>query len=102
MIEASPAGTLLHVNVKPKASRNGIVGVHADRLKIAVSAAPEKGKANAAVLEVIAKQLCLKRSQLSLVAGETNTIKTLLVSGISAEGLRRQIEAVLHSPEPSA
>jgi uncharacterized protein len=53
MIETHADGLLLQVHVKPKSSRNRLIGVHGHRLKIAVTAAPEKGKANAAVLELL-------------------------------------------------
>ncbi|MGC1273601.1 MAG: DUF167 domain-containing protein [Planctomycetaceae bacterium] len=88
-------GVVLPVHAKPKSSRNGVVGVHAGRLKVAVTAAPEKGKANAAVLEVLAKGLGLKRSQLSLVAGETDPRKTVLVTGIDAADVRQRIATAL-------
>ena len=94
-IDASPAGLLLLVRAKPKASRNGLAGVHAGRLKVAVTAAPEKGKANAAVLEVLADALDLKRSQLSLASGETDPSKAILVTGVTADDLRTRIAAAL-------
>ncbi len=88
-------GVLLAVQARPKASRNGVVGVHAGRLKVAVTAAPEKGKANAAVLDVLAKALDLKRSQLALATGEANPRKTVAVTGLDAEELRRRISTAL-------
>ena len=99
MIEAHPEGAFLYVVVKPKASRNGLIGIHAERVKVAVTAPPEKGKANAAVLEVVAKQLGLKRSQVSLVSGETNSMKTLLVRNVVPDELRQQVDAVLRTIE---
>lgn len=83
------------MQAKPKASRNGLAGIHAGRLKVAVTAAPAKGKANAAVLEVLAEALGLKRSQLSLVAGDTDPRKTVLVTGVTADDLRERIAAAL-------
>lgn len=94
-LEPTPAGVLLPVQAKPKASRNGLAGVHAGRLKVAVTAAPEKGKANVAVLEVLADALGLKPSQLSLAAGETDPRKTVLVTAITAEDLQSRITAAL-------
>lgn len=98
MIELTDSadGVLLPVQAKPKASRNGLAGVHAGRLKVAVTAAPEKGKANAAVLEVLADALDLRRSQLSLAAGETDPRKTVLVTGITADELQTRIAAALN------
>ena len=95
LLEETPDGVRLPLQAKPKASWNGLAGVHAGRLKVAVTAAPEKGKANAAVLEVLAKALELKRSQVSLVAGETDPRKTVLVRGVSADELRGRIARAL-------
>lgn len=88
-------GMLLPVHAKPKSSRNGVVGIHAGRLKVAVTAAPEKGKANAAVIDVLVTELDLKRSQLTLVAGETDPRKTVLVAGLDADDLQRRIVMAL-------
>lgn len=93
----APAGILLPVHAKPKASRNALLGIHAGRLKVAVTAAPEKGKANAAVLDLLAGALGLKRSQVSLVSGDTDSRKTVLVMDCTADELRGRIAAALPS-----
>jgi uncharacterized protein len=95
MIESHADGLLLQVHVKPKSSRNGLIGIHGDRLKIAVTSAPDKGKANAAVLELLSKQLGLKRSQVTLVAGETVPLKTVLVRAVDQDALRQRIASAL-------
>lgn len=94
-IHLTPDGLVIHVLAKPKASRNAIIGTHDGRLKVAVTVAPEKGKATAAVLAVIAEALRLKRSQVSLSAGETTPLKSVLVTGIGVDELQRRIVAVL-------
>ena len=71
----------LQLKVIPKSSRNRVVGWVGDRLKIQVTAAPERGKANAAVVEVLAAALGLSRSQVRIVAGETTPLKTAEVDG---------------------
>jgi len=91
----SGAGLLLLVLAKPKSSRNALLGVHDGRLKAAVTAAPEKGKANAAVLNLLAKALGLKRSQLSLAAGDTDPRKAVLVAGVTADDLSARIASAL-------
>ena len=65
----------LLVKVVPKASRNA-VKVENGRLKIYVSAAPEKGKANAAVLELLAEHLGVPKRKIILLKGETSPLKT--------------------------
>lgn len=88
MLFPHPRGTLLHIRAQPGARREGIVGVQADRLKVAVHAAPEKGKANAALIKVIADELGLKRSQIQLLSGESSHQKTLLIENLTVETVR--------------
>jgi len=70
---------LLPVRVQPGASRAGVLGEHAGRLKVAVAAPPEKGKANKALLRQLAKRLGLSRTALSLAGGETCRDKLVAV-----------------------
>ena len=67
----------LRLKVVPKASRSRVAGCVGDRLKVQVTAPPERGKANAAVLELLADRLQLARSAVRLVAGETSPQKTV-------------------------
>jgi uncharacterized protein (TIGR00251 family) len=60
-------------------------------LKIKVSAAPEKGKANQCLLEFLAKQLGVKKNAVHLVSGQTNRVKRLQVSGISSAMLLKKL-----------
>jgi uncharacterized protein (TIGR00251 family) len=71
----------LQLKVVPKSSRDRVVGWIGDRLKIQVTAAPERGKANDAVIEVLAETLGLSRSQVKLVSGETSPLKTVEILG---------------------
>jgi uncharacterized protein (TIGR00251 family) len=57
------------------------VGWIGDRLKIQVTAPPERGKANKAVIEVLAEALGLARNQVRIVAGETSPLKTVEIEG---------------------
>lgn len=84
-ITESQHGLLLPVKAQPGARRNGIVGEHAGMLKVAVTAAPEKGKANDAILEVLSEALGLKRHQIDLVSGMTSPLKIFQLSGISKD-----------------
>jgi len=75
---------LLHLKVVPKASRDRVVGWVGDRLKVQVTAAPERGKANAAVVEVLAAALGVSRGRVRIIAGETSPLKTVEVDGDEA------------------
>lgn len=83
-------GLELRLRVTPKAAREGIAGLRpqADggaRLAVKVRAAPERGRANAAVIALLARGLGLPKNALSLLAGESERDKTLLVNGPAAE-----------------
>ena len=77
------------------ASRSAIKGVHGDALKVAIAAPPEKGKANKALIVFLAKQLGLKRSMVTLVAGPAARDKTLRLEGVDAAEVRRRLEDCL-------
>lgn len=94
-LQATAGGVLLPVHAQPGARKNGVTGVHAGRLKVAVTQAPEKGKANDALVKVLADLLGLKRSQLSLVAGETSHHKKFLVAGIDIRALTEKLGRLL-------
>lgn len=77
-------GVELRVKVVPGASRDRIAGVLGDALKIQVSAAPERGRANAAVEELIATALGVPRNAVRIMGGLTQPRKTICVEGKNA------------------
>lgn len=79
---------LLDVKVVPKSSRDRIVGELDGALKVAVSAAPERGAANAAVCKLLAKSLGLRLQQVAVEAGHTNPRKTLRIAGATLQAVR--------------
>lgn len=85
MLRDHPDGVLLSLRVQPGSRKEGILGVHGDRLKVAVHAAPEKGKANDAVIDVLAEALSLRKKQIVLQQGTTNQNKVLLLMGVSQQ-----------------
>lgn len=70
---------LLQVYVQPKASRDAIVGVHGDELKIAITAPPIDGKANQHLSKYLAKQCKVAKSQVNIIRGELGRHKTLSI-----------------------
>jgi uncharacterized protein (TIGR00251 family) len=88
-------GLILPVRAQPGARKNGVVGEHNGALKVAVTAAPEDGKANKALLEVLGEALGLKRSRIELIGGMTSREKRFLVNGLAKEELERRIASLL-------
>ena len=76
--------------VCPKARQDAITGIHAGALKVSVTAPPEKGKANDAVVKLLAKALDLPKHAVTIVAGETSQDKTAVVA-LGPEELRRRL-----------
>jgi len=88
-------GVLLPVRAQPGARANTIRGLHGGALKVAVTQVAEKGKANKALLQLLCKSLALRRSQLTLLSGNSSADKLFLVTDISRKELARRIESVL-------
>lgn len=74
---------LLHCLVQPKASRDEIIGLQDDRLKIRITAPPVDGKANSHLIRFLADVCQLPRSRLSIHSGETGRRKTIRISNTS-------------------
>jgi uncharacterized protein len=77
-------GCTLSVRVHPGARTNGVTGVHADALKIALTAPPVDGKANEALITFLASALHLPRARVALVSGLTSRAKMVRITGRSA------------------
>jgi len=79
---------LLPVKVVPGASRTRCLGEWEGRARIAVAAAPEKGKANTALAAFLAKLLSVRRRDVVVVAGHTSPLKTIRIERVSADAVR--------------
>ncbi len=91
-IETHPDGRcLLRVKAVPGASRDALAGVLGDRLKIRVSAPPEGGKANRAILALLARQLGLKASDLEIIGGASNPEKCIAIARLAAHEIGERL-----------
>ena len=77
----------LHVKVIPGASRDEVVGLMNQTLKVRVVAPPERGKANVAVLRLVADVLDLPLSAVRIVAGHASRLKIVEIDGLEAGDL---------------
>ena len=77
------------VLVTPRASRERVGPVLEGRLKVAVTAPPVEGEANAAVCALLARALGVPRSTVTVVRGESGRRKTVRVVGVGADAVRR-------------
>jgi uncharacterized protein (TIGR00251 family) len=85
------ASTRLSLRVAPGARRTEIVGRHGDRWKVRVAAAPEQGRANAAVCALLADALALPRDAVTVVSGGSSRDKLVDLAGIGPEETERRL-----------
>lgn len=96
IISSTPDGCQIRLRVKPKAARDEIIGIQGLALKVAVREAPEKGKANRAVMKLLARLLDVASSSVSLRSGETSQDKTVQIAGLTSEECLRRLEPFLN------
>jgi len=79
-----PDGCTLTIRLHPGARKNAVTGVHAEALKIALTAPPVDGKANEALIAFLSDTLHLPRARINIVGGLTSRSKTIRITGKSA------------------
>lgn len=80
----------MRVRVTPRSSRNELLGLEEEVLRVKLQAPPVEGEANRALLELMARVLDVPRSSIVIVAGHRSRQKTLAIRGLSAlEAVRR-------------
>ena len=93
-ITKTNTGATFRVRVQPGASKNEIIGVQEDALKVRISAPPVEGKANKALVQFLAEQLAVKRSQVEITSGHTSRSKTIHVVG---KGIEKKLQNIIDS-----
>jgi len=88
-------GCVLPVRAQPGARRAGILGEQGGAIKVAVTAPPDQGRANKALVEVLRELLDVKRSQVELLSGATSRDKRFLIRGVKKAELERRVAALL-------
>jgi len=89
--QSRPDGLELTVKVVPGASRTKVAGVWDTALKVAVSAPPEGGKANAAVVKLLAQVFGVKKGNVTLIAGTTQPVKRFAITDITPQDARQRL-----------
>ncbi len=72
-------GLVLRLYIQPKASRDALVGVHGDELKVAITAPPVDGQANAHLVKFLAKQFRVAKGQVMIEKGELGRHKQVKI-----------------------
>ncbi|MBI5865779.1 MAG: YggU family protein [Planctomycetes bacterium] len=90
-ITASGGGVQLTVKVVPGASRTKVAGGWNQALRVAVSAPPEDGRANAELVEFLATVFGVKRAAVSIVRGNTQRVKLVQVRGVDVATAQQKL-----------
>ena len=91
-VSRSADGLVLRLYIQPKASRDAIVGAHGDELKVAITAPPVDGQANAHLLKFLAKQFRVAKSQVVIEKGELGRHKQVRI--INPQQIPAQVAAI--------
>ena len=92
-IHDTATGATFIVKVHPRAKKNAITGAVGDAIKLALTAPPIDGRANAACIDFFAKFLNVPRSSISIAAGQSSRRKVIRVAGLSAHELGKRLNA---------
>ncbi|MDH5298552.1 MAG: DUF167 domain-containing protein, partial [Desulfobulbaceae bacterium] len=85
----------LAVHVQPKASKERVAGLHGGAVKLCITAPPVEGKANEAVVELVARLFHLSKSKVTLLSGLQSRSKRLRLEGLSLDRARQILTAAL-------
>jgi uncharacterized protein len=85
----------LRVHVNPRSSRNQITGWEDGVLSVKLTAPPVEGAANKACVELVADQLHVRKSQITLISGEKSREKVLAIAGMSQSHLQKRVDELL-------
>lgn len=96
-IVAREDGSIVAVSAQPGARREGVLGVRAGAIRVAVNAPPEKGKANAAIQAVLAEALGCKTAAIELVSGASARQKRFFVDGLTPGELKKRLAGWLEN-----
>ncbi len=99
-------GIVIKIYVQPRASRNRVIGLHGDALKIAIQAPPVDDAANRMCIDFLSKFLNLPRSAIEIIGGHTSRMKRILLKLAPGASFPEQAERckkeLLSFPDPAA
>lgn len=94
-VTQTDSGVVLAVKVVPASSKTAIAGQLNGMLKIKLSAAPEKGKANQCLINFLAERLGVRKNTVSIVSGATSPAKKVLIADLTVENVLGKLTPLL-------
>ena len=98
--EAGKAEVILRLSVQPGAGRAAVVGRHGDALRVKVAPPPADGRANAAVVDLVAELLGVPAARVELASGERSRSKRVRVRDVAPAEVDRLLEAAIGTARP--
>jgi uncharacterized protein (TIGR00251 family) len=98
LYDVTDDAVVLRVHTQPGAGRSAVMGRHGGALKVKVAAPPVDGRANEAVVELLARTLGIKASQVELVAGQSSRSKRFKLDGVTPELVDAALAQALQGP----
>ena len=93
-LEPGGEGTLVRVKVVPGSSRDVMAGMLGDRIKVRVAAPPEQGRANEAVIRLLAETIGVPKGGVRLISGASRPMKTFLIEGMDPASVAKRLRTV--------
>ncbi len=91
-LEEKDGAVIFKVLVQPRASRNELVGIHGDCLKIRVTSPPVENQANKKVCEFLSKLMGVGKRQVEIVEGQKSKVKKVRITGSTLEEVRSKLD----------
>lgn len=95
-LESHADGVILPIRAHAGARQNAVLGEREGSLRVAVTAAPEKGKANSAIIALLSKELGVSKSSVELIAGDTSPQKRFLIHGATLPSLAATVNELIN------
>src|ERR1051325_3187983 len=88
-LEQHGAHLLIHIKAVPNSSRTQLAGTLGNALKIKIAQPPEDGKANKAIIQLLAELLQIPQNQVTLISSPSRPQKTFQLTGITLESAQK-------------
>jgi uncharacterized protein (TIGR00251 family) len=102
LYEERDGAVLLSVHAQPGAGRSAVTGRHGDALKAKVAAPPADGRANRALISLLAETFGVAPAQVTLVSGETSRVKRFRLEGVDLDHFASRLEQVIAAADAAA
>lgn len=91
-VQNTEGGVIFSVKVIPGGRKDCICGTYDGMVKIRIAAPAEKGKANKSLIDFLAQTAGVRKNCLRIISGQTNPVKRIQISGITAEQLINRLK----------